>query len=442
MSEIPKTNPTQEKSQPLPEENSRTPVEKATAPFAEKAVRQTEIKKTAHTEEDGVPVIEVKGVSKLYGMNRSEAVRMMKNGKEKDEVNEKTGVTVALWDVDLTIKEREIFAIIGLSGSGKSTIIRCLNMLLRPTSGQVLYKGTDVSKLSKKELLTFRREKMSMVFQSFGLMSHRDVLGNVAYGLEVRGMPKEERETRAMEMIEMVGLSGWENETIDTLSGGMRQRVGIARALANDPEVLLMDEPFSALDPLVRSDMQFELLSIQRKLGKTVVFITHDINEAFKLGDTVAIMRDGKVIQVDTPEEMSTHPADDYVRKFIDSADKTKVLSVSHVMVKPSCLMRLKDTPNHAIRLMRRNEVSSAYVVDSHLHFKGVLTIDSAIKARADALPLADMLTTDVLRITADALINDILPLAAKARYPMVVIDDEDRLLGIVSRASVLSSLL
>ena len=245
-------------------------------------------------------IIRVEHVSKLYGLNKSEATKMMASGSNKDEVYKKTGCTVALWDVNLEIPRGKIFVIIGLSGSGKSTLVRCFNRLNRPTMGKVFFDGRDLSELDKKELLEFRRSKISMVFQSFGLMSHRDVLGNVAYGLEVRGMARAEREQKAMEVISMVGLEGWEHQSCAQLSGGMRQRVGIARALANDPEVLLMDEPFSALDPLVRRDMQFELLQIQRKLQKTVVFITHDMDEAFKLGDTVAIMRDGKVVK-DTP---------------------------------------------------------------------------------------------------------------------------------------------
>ena len=208
--------------------------------------------------------------------------------------------------------------IIGLSGSGKSTIIRCLNKLNRPTSGKIYFQNNDIDQLSKKELLDLRRNKISMVFQNFGLMSHRTVMENVAYGLEVKKVSKEEREKKAKEMISLVGLEGWEHQPISSLSGGMKQRVGLARALANDPEVLLMDEPFSALDPLVKRDMQFELLSIQRKLQKTVVFITHDINEAFKLGDTVAIMRDGRIIQIDTPQDMALNPADEYVAKFIE----------------------------------------------------------------------------------------------------------------------------
>lgn len=386
-------------------------------------------------------IIRVQNVSKLYGVNKTEAIKLIKDGADKETVHKKTGVTVALWDVSFEVKRGEVFVIIGLSGSGKSTIVRCFNKLNKPTSGKIFYEFSDIEKFSKKELLDYRRNKISMVFQNFGLMTHRTVLDNVAYGLEVKNVPRVEREKRAMEMIAMVGLDGWENQPITSLSGGMKQRVGLARALASDPEVLLMDEPFSALDPLVRRDMQFELLSIQRKLQKTVIFITHDINEAFKLGDTVAIMRDGKVIQIDTPQNMSANPADDYVAKFIDSADKARVLYARHVMVTPSCLVKPKDAPDQALREMRANDVSSAYAVDEMMKLLGIITIDDAVHARKEGIPLASLIKNEVYTTREDTLIADILHLTAKSKYPIAVVDEENKLKGIVSKAAVLSSL-
>ena len=387
-------------------------------------------------------VIRIEHLTRIYGPNKSEAARLMEAGLSKNEVFKQTGATVALWDVSLKIRRGEVFVIIGLSGSGKSTIVRMLNLLNRPSSGMVYYDETAINGFRRKDLNDYRRNKISMVFQNFGLMSHRDVLGNVVYGLEVKGVPRIDREKKAVEMIEMVGLKGHEHTPIGSLSGGMKQRVGIARALANDPEVLLMDEPFSALDPLVRKDMQFELLSLQRKLEKTVVFITHDINEAFKLGDTVAIMRDGRLIQVGTPEEMSADPADDYVRQFIDSADKTRVLCARHIMITP-CVVRAKDTPLHAVREMRMAGVSSAYVVDSHMRFLGVVGIEAAIGAlRANAPTLDGLYETELAAVTADTVVNDILPLAAAAHYPIPVLEADGSLKGIVSKASVLSSLI
>ena len=387
-------------------------------------------------------ILRVEHVSKLYGPNRNEATKMMAAGSSKDEVYKKTGCTVALWDVNLTIPRGKIFVIIGLSGSGKSTLVRCFNRLNRPTMGKVIFEGRDLAGLDKKELLEFRRSKISMVFQSFGLMSHRDVMGNVAYGLEVRGMGKAEREQKAMEVISMVGLEGWEHQSCGQLSGGMRQRVGIARALANDPEVLLMDEPFSALDPLVRRDMQFELLQIQRKLQKTVIFITHDMDEAFKLGDTVAIMRDSKVIQVDTPEGMSAHPADDYVRDFTGSADKSKVFAVRNIIITPSSIARLTDGPEHAIHEMRKNALSTVYVVDDRLRLAGILTIREAIRALREGLSIEQVMERDVPTTSPDVMVSDIMPVAAETPYPIAVVDGDGQLKGIVTKASVLSSLI
>lgn len=386
-------------------------------------------------------ILSVKNLTKLYGLNKNEAVKMLKAGAEKNEVFKKTGVTSAIWDMSFDVKQGEIFVIIGLSGSGKSTVIRCLNRLHNPTSGTILFDGKDIGKFSQKELTDFRRNKISMVFQNFGLMSHRDVISNIEYGLEIKGISKEEREKKAMEVLKMVGLEGLEHANINSLSGGMKQRVGIARGLANDPEILLMDEPFSALDPLVRSDMQFELLSIQKKLKKTIIFITHDINEAFKLGDKVAIMKDSRLIQLDTPENMSANPADDYVRQFIDSADKTKVISVKQIMFNPSCIIRLKEGAGIAIREMKSNRVSSAYVIDNHMKFLGIITIDNALKCRNENGFLSDYIFNEIPTTSSDALINDILPIAANTKFPIAVIDNGE-LMGIVSKASILSTLI
>lgn len=387
-------------------------------------------------------IIRVEHVSKLYGLNKSDAAKMMAAGADKGTVYKKTGCTVALWDINLEIPRGQIFVIIGLSGSGKSTMVRCFNRLNKPTSGTILFDGQNLAEMDSKQLLEFRRNKISMVFQSFGLMSHRDVMGNVAYGLEVKGIPKAEREAKAMQVISMVGLEGWEHQSCEQLSGGMRQRVGIARALANDPDVLLMDEPFSALDPLVRRDMQFELLQIQRKLQKTVIFITHDIDEAFKLGDTVAIMRDGKVIQVDTPEGMSAHPADDYVREFTGSADKSKVTTVRNIMITPSSLVRLTEGPEHAIQEMRKNALSTVYVVDDRLRLAGILTIRDAIRAFQQGLSILQVMSSDVQTTTPDAMVADIMSMSAESPYPLAVVDEDGQLKGIVTKASVLSSLV
>lgn len=283
---------------------------------------------------------------------------------------------------------------------------------------------------------------MSMVFQSFGLLSHRDVLSNVAYGLELRGLSKAERDQKAKKTLDMVGLSGWEHQSCDSLSGGMRQRVGIARALTNDPDVLLMDEPFSALDPLVRKDMQFELLKIQRRLNKTVVFITHDIDEAFKLGDTVAIMQGGKVVQVGSPEELSASPNGDYVRRFIEGADLSRVTSVKNVMITPTALARLNDQPRRAIHTMNKNAFSTVYVVDDRLMLRGILTIGDAVRAHREGLKIKDVMITEYHTVSPEVTVHDVMPISAQAAYPVAVIDDNGQLQGIVTKASVLSSMI
>lgn len=387
-------------------------------------------------------ILRVENLYKLYGANKSAAREMLDKGIGKDEIFKQTGVTVAVNNVSFEVERGKIFVLIGLSGSGKSTVVRCLNMLNHPTSGRILFQGQDIEKFNKRQLLEYRRHKISMVFQSFGLMSHRDVLGNVAYGLEVRGVKKEERERKAMELISMVGLEGWEHKSISNLSGGMRQRVGIARALTNDPDVLLMDEPFSALDPLVRSDMQFELLSIQRKLNKTVVFITHDINEAFKLGNKVAIMKDGEIIQTDTPEGMSSHPANEYVEKFINSADKAQIYSVKNIMQKPSCLIHSRDGANNALKQMRDQGVSSAYVVDDEMMLVGILTLDQAIKVRSGEISFNDAITRNIPTTKQETQVSELLPVAAAAQFPIAVIDEGNHLKGIVTKAAVLASLV
>ena len=347
----------------------------------------------------------------------------------------------AISDVSFSVKRGELFVLIGLSGSGKSTIVRCLNMLHKPTKGEILIDGEDITKYTEKQLQELRRTKVSMVFQNGGLLSHRDVLGNVAYGLEVRGIGKEEREAKALEMINMVGLTGYENEKLSSLSGGMKQRVGIARALANDPDILLMDEAFSALDPLVKNDLQFELLRIQERMGKTIVFITHDINEAFKLGNRVGILRDGRMVQIDTPEQMLANPADDYVKKFIHNVDTSKVFCVRNIMSTPSCIVKTSDGANTALTSMRANGVSSAYVVGEHMDFIGIVTLDGALAVRDGKKSFAEVIIRDVPQVNdLDAPIADIVPIAANAAFPLAVVDEEKVFRGIITKASVLSS--
>lgn len=393
------------------------------------------------------PILEVRHLYKIFAPldfrgEKKMAYKLLELGATRQDVLEATGMTAAVTDVSFRVGKGEIFVLIGLSGSGKSTLVRCLNMLHRPSRGEVLIDGEEITAYDEVKLQKLRRTKISMVFQNGGLLAHRDVMGNVGYGLEIRGVKKEEREAKALEMIRMVGLEGHERESLDSLSGGMRQRVGIARALASDPDILLMDEAFSALDPLVKNDLQFELLRIQEQTGKTIIFITHDINEAFKLGSRVGILRDGRMIQLDTPEKMLSAPANDYVRRFIDSVDTTKVLTVKHIMTVPGSVIKKTDGANVALNSMRASGVSSAYVVSDYMHFDGIITLEGALSVRDGKKTFEEAIIREVPFVrNLDAPVSSIVPLAAKTQYPLAVVDEHDVFRGIVTKASVLSSL-
>ena len=393
------------------------------------------------------PILEVRHLYNIFAPldfrgEKKMAYKLLELGATRQDVLEATGMTAAVTDVSFRVGKGEIFVLIGLSGSGKSTLVRCLNMLHRPSRGEVLIDGEDITAYDEVKLQKLRRTKISMVFQNGGLLAHRDVMGNVGYGLEIRGVKKAEREAKALEMIRMVGLEGHERESLDSLSGGMRQRVGIARALASDPDILLMDEAFSALDPLVKNDLQFELLRIQEQTGKTIIFITHDINEAFKLGSRVGILRDGRMIQLDTPEKMLSAPANDYVRRFIDSVDTTKVLTVKHIMTVPGSVIKKTDGANVALNSMRASGVSSAYVVSDYMHFDGIITLEGALSVRDGKKTFEEAIIREVPFVrNLDAPVSSIVPLAAKTQYPLAVVDEHDVFRGIVTKASVLSSL-
>lgn len=393
------------------------------------------------------PILEVRHLYKIFAPldfrgEKKMAYKLLELGATRQDVLEATGMTAAVTDVSFRVGKGEIFVLIGLSGSGKSTLVRCLNMLHRPSRGEVLIDGEDITAYDEVKLQKLRRTKISMVFQNGGLLAHRDVMGNVGCGLEIRGVKKEEREAKALEMIRMVGLEGHERESLDSLSGGMRQRVGIARALASDPDILLMDEAFSALDPLVKNDLQFELLRIQEQTGKTIIFITHDINEAFKLGSRVGILRDGRMIQLDTPKKMLSAPANDYVRRFIDSVDTTKVLTVKHIMTVPGSVIKKTDGANVALNSMRASGVSSAYVVSDYMHFDGIITLEGALSVRDGKKTFEEAIIREVPFVrNLDAPVSSIVPLAAKTQYPLAVVDEHDVFRGIVTKASVLSSL-
>lgn len=386
--------------------------------------------------------ITVTDLYKVFGKNPSEALPLLKKGKSKDEILEETGLTVAINKASFEVKEQETFVIMGLSGSGKSTVLRCLNRLIEPTAGDV-FIGDDrvnIMDANKEDLLRLRRERMSMVFQNFGLFPHRSVINNVAYGLEIGGMEKEERHEQSIEAIEMVGLKGYEHKMPNELSGGMQQRVGLARALANDPEILLMDEAFSALDPLIRADMQDELLELQQKMNKTIVFITHDLDEALKIGDRIAIMKDGAIIQIGTPERILTEPEDDYVRAFVQNVDRTKIITARTIMRKAPTINIKKDGPGVAVRKMKQEGISSVYVLNSDRKYLGIVTIDDAtVLKNKNVKSVEDIIRDDAGRTTPDAPIKQLLSKVLTSSYPVAVLDDEERLSGIVDRASIIS---
>lgn len=385
--------------------------------------------------------IEVNQLTKIFGSHSKKGLQLLEEGYKKDEILKKSGNTVGVNNVSFDVKSGEFFVIMGLSGSGKSTLIRLINRLIEPTNGSVNIDGDDITKMNKEQLIETRRNKLGMVFQNFGLFPHRTVINNVSYGLEIQGVSKEDRKKKAYKSIEDVGLKGYENSYPNELSGGMQQRVGLARALANDTDILLMDEAFSALDPLIRKEMQDELLKLQNTLNKTILFITHDLDEALKLGDRIAIMKDGEIVQVGTSEEILENPANEYVSNFVKDVDRSKVLDAGTVMRKPEVLTTYKDGPRMAVRKMEEVGASSIFVVDRQDHYKGLLTIDDAIRSYKEDISMENVLQTEIFQTTPSTPLNDLIGIAADTKYPIAVVE-EDKLVGIVSRVSILSGLV
>jgi len=388
-------------------------------------------------------LIEIKNLYKIFGADTKDALERLEEGQSKDDIMMELGHAVALQEVTLSVEEGETFVVMGLSGSGKSTLVRCLNCLIKPTSGEIWVDGKDVMAMTDEELRELRRYKMSMVFQRFGLLPHRSILENVAFGLEVAGVGKEEREEKALQWIDTVGLKGYEDSRPNELSGGMQQRVGLARALCTDPEILLMDEAFSALDPLIRREMQNELIDLQAKLKKTIVFITHDLDEALRLGDRIAILKDGLVVQVGTPEEILLNPADDYVRDFTQDVNRVLVLTAANAMYDPLTVIDVRAGPRVAIEAMIKQGLSSVFVVGKDRRLKGLMTMDDAVKASKQKLKTLDsLLTVDYPTALPDETLDELLPKATSSGYPIAVVDSENKLLGVIPRVAVLSALL
>ena len=386
--------------------------------------------------------IKVRGLSKVFGDQPKKALKLRDEGLKRPEILDKTGQTLGLSNIDFDVHEGELLVIMGLSGSGKSTLIRCLNRLIEPTEGEIIIDGEDIPQLSDKALLECRRRHFSMVFQNFALFPHRTVQQNAEFGLEIRGIDADTRAKTARDALTQVGLNGWEDAYPNQLSGGMQQRVGLARALANDSTVLLMDEAFSALDPLIRKDMQQELLELQHRMKKTTVFITHDLDEALNIGDRIVLLKDGEVVQIGTPEEILTKPADDYVERFIEGVDMSRVLTAESAMRPVRATAREDDGPRTALRKMKENAMDSIYVTSRDRKLKGLVEADaanSAIQSGQDRLD--GVMTQDFRTVGPDEPLHNLFALFNEKSFPIAVIDDERRLLGVVVKGAVLDEL-
>ncbi|HEU5025776.1 MAG TPA: glycine betaine/L-proline ABC transporter ATP-binding protein [Spirillospora sp.] len=387
-------------------------------------------------------ILRAESVTKLFGRKAAEAQRKLKAGADLKDVRS-LGVTPAVVDATFEVEQGEIFVVMGLSGSGKSTLIRMLNGLLEATSGTVEIDGQDIAKLSPKALRTLRQDKISMVFQHFALFPHRSVLANAAYGLEVRGVAKEERERKAREFLGLVGLAGWEDRLPGQLSGGMQQRVGLARALAAGTDIILMDEAFSALDPLIRREVQDLLLDLQGRFGKTIVFITHDLNEAMRIGDRIAVMREGRIVQIGTAEEILTDPANDYVAQFVADVDRTRVLTASSVMEKPLVTVLSSTGPRTALRTMREHQTDAAFVVGRDRKLIGKVKAAAVADAVQENVQRLDGLIDpeDLEPVPPDTPVADLFQRCAESDLPVPVADEAGTLLGVIPRVTLLAAL-
>lgn len=390
-------------------------------------------------------VIRVAGVSRVFGRRRAirRALEMRRSGRSKSEVERETGSTIGVYDASFEVGRGEIFVIIGLSGSGKSTLLRLINRLIEPTEGDVYLDGERVSGMPTRQLRELRREKVGMVFQHFGLLPNRTVLDNITFGLEIKGVPASERREKGADALEMVGLEGQGGKQITELSGGMRQRVGLARALATEQEIMLMDEPFSALDPLIRRDMQNLFLDIQGEVHRTVVFVTHDLDEALRLGHRVAIMRDGEIVQIGTPEEILTSPADEYVERFVEDVDYAKVRTAESVMVRPGEVAYVQEGPRVVLRRMRLAGIDAIPVIDDERRLVGVAGAEDVARLAEsrEGGGLRDAVETGAPRVSPGATLRELLPLFVGNELPISIVGEDGRLKGLVSRGSLIAGL-
>jgi glycine betaine/proline transport system ATP-binding protein len=391
--------------------------------------------------------IAIKNLYKIFGPEPQIALDLLKKGKSKEEIYEQTGHTVGVQDASMNINQGEVFVVMGLSGSGKSTLVRMFNRLIEPTSGEVLVDGENVITMTHNQLVNFRRSKTSMVFQSFALMPHLNIIDNVSFGLELSGMSKDKRRERALVALEQVGLESWGNAYPRELSGGMQQRVGLARGLAVDPDIMLMDEAFSALDPLIRTEMQDELLKLQDQHQRTIIFISHDLDEALRIGDRIAIMEGGRVVQVGTPEEILQNPADDYVRAFFRGVDPTGVISAGDIVrdTQPTVIWHTSQGSLRAT-LEKLNDLDRefAYILDSQRRFCGVVSTDSlrdTLERKTSTTKIEDAFLPDATAVLETDSLQDILPLVASHSWPIPVVNEEKKYRGVVSKNRFLRTL-
>ncbi|MEL6224197.1 MAG: glycine betaine/L-proline ABC transporter ATP-binding protein [Cyanobacteria bacterium J06626_14] len=387
------------------------------------------------------PKIRIENLIKIYGENTQRALRMFRQGGDRDQIQRETSSVLGVADVSFSIGEGELFVIMGLSGSGKSTLVRCLNRLIKPTSGHIFIDDEDVAHVDEQRMRELRRTKIAMVFQRFGLFPHKSVVENVEYGLKVQGMELSERRNKALETLEIVGLSQWADYAPSSLSGGMQQRVGLARALATDAPILLMDEAFSALDPLIRRGMQDELIRLQNELKKTIVFISHDIQEALRIGDRVAVMKDGCIVQIGSPEELVTHPADDYIREFMQDVNRAQVLKTGSIVRKTVPLILGKGAAASGLEEMRANQRNQMYVVDRHNHPVGLVgraELEQAVEHGVENI--TDVMTTDFPRVTTAVSLEQIFHLCLDG-MPIAVINQKGKFKGVVEQSDIFASI-
>ena len=396
---------------------------------------------TVHADIDAGSRLVCRNLWKVFGDGGRDLANSIDPTLSREEVLARTGCVIAIRDVSFHVKEGETFVIMGLSGSGKSTLVRCLGRLIEPTSGQVHIDGADVLTMNKKQLREIRRHKMAMVFQHFGNFPHKRVIENVVYGLQIQGIDKSAQRQRAAEVIELVGLSGWEERYPHELSGGMQQRVGLARALAVDPEILLFDEPFSALDPLIRREMQDQLIGLQKLVQKTMVFITHDFLEALKVGDRVAIMKDGEFVQIGTPEELVTNPVNDYVHDFTRDVPRSKVLTARSVMTPSRVFATADEGVDDLLSKLASQDCESAVVVEGQDTFLGTVHLADLSGPRAADTSIASVIRDSCPVVEPGTRLERIVPLTLAGDAPVAVLDD-DRCIGTISREAAVAALV